>query len=314
MKKIVVVEPLGISEDDVRSGLKQFEDQYTLDYYADRNEDPIELIHRAKDAEILIVSNIKIDEQILKECKNLKYIVVAFTGFDLIDIEYCKKHEIIVSNASGYASDGVVELTFGLIFAVYRLLISNDQNVRKLETHHNILGRELSNKTIGIVGAGVIGRRVITVAQAFGAKVIAYNRSEINMENVEQVSLEDLFKQSDVVSIHLPLNDATRGLISAKLLALMKPESIFINTARGPIVDNDALAQLLKDHKISGAGIDVFDMEPPLPSDYPLLSAPHTILAPHVAYYTQEAMEKRFDIVVENIKTYLEGTPNNRVA
>lgn len=313
MKKIVVIEPLGVSEAVVQEGLKQFKDQFEVVTYADRNEDPSVLKERAKDANILIVSNIKIDEEIMKDCPHLEMICVAFTGFDLIDIEYCKANDIIVSNASGYATTGVVELVFGLIIDLYRHIKDGDKSVREGGTHNNLLGIEIEGKKFGIVGAGAIGKGVANVANAFNADVYVYNRSKVEMENIVQVDLEELFKTCDIISINLPLNESTRGIINKKLIGLMKEDAILINTARGPIVDNDALAQALIDHKIAGAGIDVFDMEPPIPSDYELLKAPNTVFTPHVAYYTQEAMEKRFDVVINNVDAYIKGSPINKV-
>ena len=313
MKNIVVIEPLGVSEELIRSEMKQFESEFNLIYYNDRNEDPKVLLERAKDAHILVVSNIKIDEPILSECKDLEMICVAFTGFDLIDIEYCKNNDIVVSNASGYATVGVVELVFGLVLDLYRNIKDGDKSVRNGGTHNNLLGIEIENKKFGIVGAGAIGLGVAKVANAFNADVYAYNRSEITQADITQVSLEEIFSTCDIISINLPLNDQTRGIINKELIDLMKENAILINTARGPIIDNDYLAEALINNKIAGAGIDVFDMEPPIPSDYKLLDAPNTILAPHVAYYTQEAMEKRFDIVIKNIDSYIQGSPINKV-
>ena len=171
MKNIVVIEPLGVDEEVVLSGLKQFEDKFNIITYTDRNEDPQELTERAKDAHILIVSNIKIDEAILKECKNLEMICVAFTGFDLVDIDYCKQHDIVVSNASGYATTGVVELVFGLVIDLYRRIKDGDKSVREGGMHNNLLGIEIEGKKFGIVGAGAIGKGVANVANAFNADV-----------------------------------------------------------------------------------------------------------------------------------------------
>ncbi len=313
MKNIVVIEPLGVDESVVREQMEQFNDEYNLIYYSDRNEDPLVLAKRASEAHILVVSNIKIDEEILKLCPNLEMICVAFTGFDLIDIEYCKEHDIVVSNASGYATTGVVELVFGLIIDLYRRIKVGDKDVREGGTHNNIPGIEIEGKKFGVVGAGAIGKQVARVADAFNADVYVYNRSLVEMYNVTQVELEDIFKECDIISINLPLNDSTRGIINKELISLMKPNAVLINTARGPIVDNNALAEALIKGDIAGAGIDVFDMEPPIPSNYRLLQAPNTIFTPHVAYYTHEAMEKRFYIVIENIKAYRLGEPINKV-
>lgn len=314
VRKIVVVEPLGISNDLVLSKMKKFNDDFEVVTYSDRNENRDILVERAKDAEILVVSNIRIDDYILSQCRKLKYIVVAFTGFDLIDVNYCKDNNIIVSNASGYATTGVVELVFGLIIDLYRNITVGDKDVRNGGTHNNLLGIEIENKKFGVVGAGAIGKGVIKVAQAFNADVYAFNRSQIELDGVKQVSIEDLFKTCDIISINLPLNDETRGLIDKHLIDLMHEDAIIINTARGPIIDNDYLAEALINKQIAGAAIDVFDMEPPIPSHYKLLSAPNTVFTPHVAYYTEEAMEKRFEIVISNIESYINGEVINRVA
>lgn len=309
-KKIVVVEPLGINQDVVEKELSKFSD-FEVVYYDNRNEDEESLIKRAKDAHILVVSNIKLSKNVLRQCPKLEMICVAFTGVDHIDLDFCKENNILVSNASGYATQGVVELTFGLMIDLYRKITKGNHVVREGGTHHNYLGMEIADKKFGIVGAGEIGRGVAKIAKAFNADVYIYNRSKVNIADTIQVSIEEVFKTCDIVSIHLPLNKETKGIINSGLLSLMKKDAILINTARGPIVNNDYLAKLLIENKIAGAGIDVFDYEPPIKSDYKLLSAPNAILTPHVAYYTKEAMEKRFKIVVNNIKAYLDDNPIN---
>lgn len=311
-KKIVVIEPLNVSKELLKSEFVQFSD-FDLVYYNNRSEDKDELIKRGKEASILVVSNIKMGKDILENYSKLEMVCVAFTGVDHLDVEYCENNNITVSNASGYATQGVAELTFGLIFDLYRNLKIGDKEVREGHNHNNRLGIEVSGKKFGVVGAGEIGKEVINLAKAFKAEVLVYNRSQVNLENISQVSLEALFKNSDIISIHLPLNKDTKGMISKDLLSLMKKDAILINTARGPIIDNDYLAEMLINNKIMGAGIDVFDYEPPLSRDYKLLSAPHTTLSPHIAYYTQEAMEKRFKIVIKNIEAFIANKPINKV-
>lgn len=311
-KKIVVIEPLNVSKELLKSEFVQFSD-FDLVYYNSRSEDKQELIKRGKEASILVISNIKMGKDILENYPKLEMVCVAFTGVDHLDVEYCENNNITVSNASGYATQGVAELTFGLIFDLYRNLKIGDKEVRKGHNHNNRLGIEIAGKKFGVVGAGEIGKEVINLAKAFKAEVLVYNRSQVNLENINQVSLEALFKNSDIISIHLPLNKDTKGMISKDLLSLMKKDAILINTARGPIIDNDYLAEMLINNKIMGAGIDVFDYEPPLSRDYKLLSAPHTTLSPHIAYYTQEAMEKRFKIVIKNIEAFIANKPINKV-
>ncbi len=311
-KKIVVIEPLGVSENLIIDKLSTF-NGYKVIYYNDRKEDEKTLIKRGKEASILVLSNIKLSEKVISEFKHLEMICVAFTGVDHIDVNYCHKNNISVTNASGYATQGVVELTFGLIFDLYRNIKIGDKEVREGLNHNNRLGFEIANKKFGIVGAGAIGSEVARLANAFNAKVSVYNRSDTDLDNVVQTTLENIFKESDIVSIHLPLNSETKGMINSDLLALMKKDAILINTARGPIIDNDFLAQMLIDNKIAGAGIDVFDYEPPIAADYKLLSAPNTTLAPHIAYFTHEAMEKRFEIVIKNIDAFINDEPINLI-
>ncbi len=313
MKKIVVLEPLGVSGQLVIDEINQISEDYEVVYYDNRNEDPKVILERVKEASIIVLSNMKLDAEILSQCENLEMVNVAFTGFDLVDIDYCQTNDIIVSNASGYATQGVVELVFGLLLDLYRQITTGDNYVRNQKTHHSLLGIEIEGKKFGIVGAGAIGSKVAQVANAFGAEVYVYNRSAVNIDNVTQVSLEELFETCDIISINLPLNDATRGLINKDLIDLMHEDSVLINTARGPIVDNDYLAEALINKKIAGAAVDVFDMEPPIPTDYKLLSAPNTIFTPHVAYYTQEAMIKRFEIVKDNLEAFIAGSPINKV-
>lgn len=313
MKKIVVLEPLGVSGQLVIDEINQISEDYEVVYYDNRNEDPKVILERVKEASIIVLSNMKLDAEILSQCENLEMVNVAFTGFDLVDIDYCQTNDIIVSNASGYATQGVVELVFGLLLDLYRQITTGDNYVRNQRTHHSLLGIEIEGKKFGIVGAGAIGSKVAQVANAFGAEVYVYNRSAVNIDNVTQVSLEELFETCDIISINLPLNDATRGLINKDLIDLMHEDSVLINTARGPIVDNDYLAEALINEKIAGAAVDVFDMEPPIPTDYKLLSAPNTIFTPHVAYYTQEAMIKRFAIVKDNLEAFIAGSPINKV-
>jgi D-3-phosphoglycerate dehydrogenase len=167
---------------------------------------------------------------------------------------------------------------------------------------------------VGIVGTGAIGLKTAALFRAFGAKVIAYSRTrrqEALDMGIEYVSLEELMAQSDIVSLHVPANGETRGLISRELIAKMQPTAILINVARGAVVDNAALAEALNEGRIAGAGIDVFDMEPPIPADYPLLGAKNTVLTPHVAFATDESMLRRAEIVFDNLDAWLSGAPKN---
>ncbi len=252
--------------------------------------------------------------EVIRAAENLKYIAVAFTGVDHVDLDACKEKGIQVSNAAGYATINVAELFIGLALALLRDIVPLDKVTREGGTMAGP-GQDLGDKTVGIVGTGAIGAESAKLALAFGCDVLGYDVVEnesLKEAGVKYLPLNELLKQSDIVTIHLPLLDSTEGLINKERLELMKPTAFLINAARGPIVDNDALAQALKDGKIAGAGIDVFDMEPPIPADYPLLSAPNTILTPHIGFFTKEAMIRRAHITFDdNIAKWLDGDQQN---
>ncbi len=310
--KIVQVESLGVSKQELEDAKLEFEKlghQYI--YYNDIPKGEDELIARMKDADIVNISNIKLTAKAIESCPNLKYLNVAFTGVDHVDLECCKKHGIKVSNAAGYSTEAVSELAVGLAVALMRNFSQMDGNTRKLGNRNNFLGTELCGKTVGIVGTGAIGLATARIFKAFGCKIIAYSRTQKNIDGITYTTLDELFAKSDIISLHIPANPQTKGLVSKELLAKMKETAIIINTARGPVMDNAALAELLKAGKIAGAGIDVYETEPPLPENHPLLSAPNTILLPHVGYASKEAMQKRFVIVRSNLHSYLEGRQEN---
>lgn len=313
--KIVVIEPLGISEEEIRNIAKPITDKgHELIIYNDKITDTNILKKRVKDAEILVLANMPLNGEVIASDEKLKMISVAFTGVDHVDLNVCKDKNIMVCNAAGYSTSSVAELTFGLIFSVLRNIVPLDKLVREGKTKDGYSQTDLAGKTLGVIGTGAIGSKVAEIALAFGCRVIAWSRSEkkeLKDKGIKYVSLDELLKQSDIVTIHTPLNDYTKGLISEEKIKLMKKNAILINTARGPIVDNNALAKALKEGKISGAGIDVFDMEPPIPSDYPLLSIRNAVLVPHIGFATKEVMIRRANITFENINKWLEGKPQN---
>lgn len=304
--KIVSVEPIGISEiraQEIAAELAK--DNHEFICYRDRKEDAATLIERMKDAEVVIVSNIKIGSDILSQCPKLKMLDVAFTGLDHIDLDYCQAHGIVVKNASGYATEGVAELAIGLMLDVYRHITALDADIRQGGTRNNFLGKELRGKRVGIVGTGAIGIRTALLLQCFGCEVVAWSRSQkadILAHNIPYVTLEELMSTCDIISLHVPLTKETHHLISRELLEKCKPTAVIINTARGNVVDMDALADLLKAGKLGGAGIDVYEKEPPLDKEHPLFSAPNCVLVPHVGYATREAFDDRIDIVLNNLQ------------
>lgn len=303
--KIVSVEPIGISENRAQEIAAELaKDNHEFICYRDRKEDAATLIERMKDAEVVIVSNIKIGADILSQCPKLKMLDVAFTGLDHIDLDYCQAHNIEVKNASGYATEGVAELAIGLMLDVYRHITALDADIRQGGTRNNFLGKELRGKRVGIVGTGAIGIRTALLLQCFGCEVVAWSRSQkadILAHNIPYVTLEELMSTCDIISLHVPLTKETHHLISRELLEKCKPTAVIINTARGNVVDIDALADLLKAGKLGGAGIDVYEKEPPLAENHPLFSAPNCVLVPHVGYATREAFDDRIGIVLGNL-------------
>ncbi len=303
--KIVAVEPIGISAqraEEIKRNLAKAGHEFV--WYADRKEDAAALTERMKDAEIVMISNIPLSAEVMSQCPKLKFLDVAFTGLDHIDLAYCQAHNIKVKNASGYATEAVAELAVGLMIDVLRNITSLDGCIRQGGVRGAFLGRELRGKTVGIVGTGAIGVRTAQLLQAFGCRVVAWSRTqkaEVSAMGVAYVSLEELMRTSDIVSLHVPLTSETKHLISRELLALCKPTAVIVNTARGNVVDMSALAELLRDGRIAGAGIDVYEKEPPLPHDHPLLNAPNCVLVPHVGYATREAFDDRIDIILRNL-------------
>ena len=312
--KIAVLEPLGISDDSLRGLLAKATDGHEVEVvtYPDRKEDEASLIERSADADIVVVSNIKYPSSVMEKNPNLKYVCVAFTGYDHVDMAYCRERGIRVSNCAGYSTVAVADLVFGLTLDVLRNISTLNAIVRQGGTKDGLVGPELEGKRFGVVGAGAIGSRVMRIAQAFGCEVVCYSRTKKDIPGVEFIELDELLKTSDVVSLHIPQTPETTGLIDAEKIALMRPTAVLINCARGPVVDSEALAAALNEGRI--AGIDVLEMEPPFPADHPLLNSKNTVVTPHVAFASHQAMEKRAVIVADNVASYLEGNTANLVS
>ena len=200
---------------------------------------------------------------------------------------------------------------FGLIIDLYRNIDKCNEVTRQGGTKDGLVGFELEGKKFGIIGTGAIGIRVANIAKAFGCEVYGYSRTVKENTGIKYVDLNTLLSTCDIVSLHVPLNDSTKGLINEDNIKLMKKNAILINTARGPIVDSKALSNALKEGIIAGAGVDVFEMEPPIPEDHVLFEAPNLIVTPHVAFATKESMIKRAEIVFDNIDKYIDGNIQN---
>jgi len=255
-----------------------------------------------------------ISDEMFDRFPNARVISVAFTGFDSIDLGACRQRGVAVYNVPHYSTDSVAELTVALTICLLRDIPRGDQRLREGIWKSERWGTELAGKTVGIVGTGAIGLRVAELFKAFRCELLGWSQTEraafTDLGGV-YVPWDDLFSQSEVVSLHVPLGPGTEHLVGSKALGLMKPGACLINTARGKIVDKAALVRALKGGHIRAA-LDVFDEEP-IPRDDPLFGPGNTLLTPHIAFKTNEALLRRAQVAVGNIKSLLEGSDENRI-
>ena len=309
MSKIVIMESLGISAEELAARKAPFEAQGHVFVDYPKTTDPAKLIEEAKDADAMILANMPMPADVLRKCDKLKFIDVAFTGVDHVGLDAAKEKNIAVSNASGYSNEAVSELVIGTTLSLARNLRSVEDRCREGKDKTGLVGWEIKGKTVGIIGLGKIGTRTAELFHAFGATVLAQSRTHHDgiAEYIEQVTQEELLRRSDIVVLHCPLNDSTRGMINAEKLAMMKPTALLVNVARGPVVVEKYLAAALENGVIAGAAIDVFDKEPPLDTASPILHAPNCLVTPHVAFATQQSMSLRAEIVFDNLAKWMEG-------
>ena len=314
---IVIADPLGIPAEALAEFAALLRAAgHAVTAYDTRARDGAELAARLAEAEAAVITNTPLPAAVLDACPCLRYIDVAFTGVDHVDIEACRARGIAVSNAAGYSDQAVAELTLGAIIALLRRLSDCDAAVRGLRSSAGLRGGEIAGRTAGIIGLGRIGLRTARLLLAFGARVIAcspHSRPEAEALGISYVPLEDLLAESDIVTLHAPSTPATRGMLGREQFARMKPGAVFINCARGALVDSAALAEALNTGHIAGAAVDVFSAEPPLPPDEPLLHAKNILLTPHIGFDTRESMQRRAVIVFDNLNAWLAGEPRNIV-
>lgn len=282
---------------------------------------PGEVLERSRGAGALLTNKVRLNAETLAALPELKYIGVLATGYNVIDLEAARRQGITLTNVPAYSTRSVAQLVFA-----HLLNITQQVGHHAARVSEGAWSRsrdfcfwdtpqiELSGKTMGIVGFGNIGSAVAELARAFGMNVLAYTSKEASRLplGVEKVTLDELFSRSDVVSLHAPLTPETRGLVDAARLALMKPTAILINTGRGPLVDETALAEALNSGKIYAAGLDVLSSEPPR-EDNPLLTARNCYVTPHIAWATREARSRLIEVAVTNLGAFLSGHPVNRV-
>ena len=282
---------------------------------------PEQIIERAIDADAVLVNKVVLNESILSQLPKLKYIGVCATGYNNIDIDSTNKHKIVVTNVKAYGPASVAQHTFALLLALVNHIELHSQSVLNGDwsasadfCYWKTPLVELAGKTIGLIGLGDIGSQVAKIALAFGMKVIAYRKNPEQTQNqeIQMVSLEALFKQSDVISLHCPLTKETKHLINREKLSWMKPTSYLLNTGRGPLINEDDLAKALKDKIIAGAGLDVLSAEPPAVNN-PLLSTPNCVITPHVAWASYEARKRLLQMAADNLAAFIKGDVLNVV-
>ncbi len=314
--KIVLLNPININPrlyPGIKTDLESM--GHSFFYFETKCKDREEIKNRIKDADILITDNTRLDAELLSCAPNLKYIDVAFTGFDHIDIDYCKKHDIKVSNASGYSTEAVAELELTLILNALRKINILDELTRNHQDKGELIGEELLGKNVGIIGTGKIGRRLIELLKPFNCNIYALNRKsaqDLAENGVLLGTIEEIFRYCKVIVLNAPLNSETKDLINRALFDESTLKPIIINTARGPIINKKDLLYELETENISYACLDVFDTEPPLQED-DLFKYKNTILTPHIGYFTKEAMLKRASIVFTNLYSFLDGKLINSV-
>lgn len=282
---------------------------------------PTELtVERSLPADILITNKTPLPESVLSQLPNLKYVALLSTGYNIADIDYLKTRGIPVSNIPDYSTEAVAQHVFAFILEHFNAVALHSEAVRRGEwtccpdfcfLRSPVM--ELMGKTIGIIGFGKIGRSVAAKAKAFRMNVISYTPNpKADAEGIEFVSLDELAERADIVTVHTPLTEATRGFIGRDFIKKMKKGSFIINTSRGPVVDEQALADALNSGHLAGAGLDVLSTEPPK-ADNPLLTAKNCLITPHIAWAGKETRERLLDILHGNIKAFAEGKPRNVV-
>ncbi len=315
---IVILDGYALNPGDLSYDcLKQFG---TLKVY-DRTI-PEQVVERAKNADALLINKVVLGEKEFSQLPRLRYIGVQATGYNVVDVEAARRHGITVTNIPAYSTDSVAQMVMAHLL-----------NITQRVGHYAVQSRagrwtanpdfcywdnrliELSGKQMGIVGFGRTGSAVARLAKAFGMKVAAYTSKpqEVLPEGVEKLSLDTLLATSDVVSLHCPLTPETYHLVNAERLALMKPTAILVNTSRGPVVDEQALADALNSGALYAAGIDVLEEEPPLTGS-PLLAARNCFVTPHIAWATLEARSRLLKICEENLRAFIAGSPQNVVS
>jgi glycerate dehydrogenase len=321
--KIVVLDSCGLNPEEL--SWNEVEKYGELEIYKRTSEE--EILERAQSAEIILTNKTPISRDTISKLNSLEYIGVLATGYNVIDLEAAAENGIEVTNVPAYSTESVAQFVFALLLEVAHHVGEHNSAVKAGEwssakdfSFWKYPLIELKNKIMGIIGYGSIGQRTAELALAFGMNVIVYDRSpekkqkdpEIMTESIKFVDRDELFRNSDVISLHCPLTDQTQGIINKKSIALMKKGVIIINTARGPLIIEEDLAAALEAGDVYAAAVDVLYNEPP-EEDNPLLNSNKTIITPHIAWASKESRERLMKTAVENIKSYLNGEIKNSV-
>lgn len=313
--KIVVLDGYTTTGEDLN--WKEFENTGELICY-DRTSSE-EVVERAKDADILIDNKVILDKNVLEQLPKLKYIGLLSTGFNVVDLDYAKSRNIPVTNIPGYSTKSVAQLTFAFILELamgvgkHSRSVSDGDWTRCKDFCYRVQDiTELDGKTIGLIGYGTIAKEVAKIADAFGMKILAYRRTKTQDGLAKIVDLDTLYAESDIISLHCPINKDSEKIINSSSIDKMKDGVLIVNTARGGVVDEDAVRKGLDSGKIGGYGADVLSQEPPKATN-PLLNAPRCYLTPHIAWASREARTRLMKIALENLKGFLSGNMQNRV-
>lgn len=311
--KTVVADSIYLPE-EYRTKLESLGELKVFDTMPDSTD---EFIERIRNAEIVIVGRYGFPKEAFKAASYLRMISVWQTGYDHIDIKAANETGVIVANVPGYAFDAVAELVFAFALSLLRKVHVADRRIREGKFNwKDYVGNQLMGKTIGVLGTGNIGIRVIQIAHGFNMNILSVtghpNPSKEARLRIKFVEKDTLLKESDIVTLHVPLTPETENMIGEEELDKMKPSAILINTARGKVVDEDALVRALKDRKIRGAGLDVFEKEP-LPMDSPLMGLDNVMLTPHIAFLSEESLEECTYVCVENVEMFVRGKAQNIV-
>ncbi|MBA1334310.1 MAG: D-3-phosphoglycerate dehydrogenase [Firmicutes bacterium] len=321
--KIVVLDGYTLSPGDLSwEGLEKIGDLKVYDRTSYDLSGQDKIIERAKDAEVLFVNKTPITREALDQMPKLKFIGVLATGYNIVDVEAAKEKGIVVTNIPTYGTTAVAQMAFALLLEMCHHVWEHSEAVKKGDWTNNpdwcfwnypLI--ELADKTMGIIGFGRIGQTVGKIAQAFGMKVLAfdsYQNKALESDTLKYVELDELLAESDVISLHCPLFESTKGIINKNTIAKMKKNAMLINTSRGPLVVEEDLAEALNSGRIAGAAVDVVSSEP-IKGDNPLLKAKNIIITPHISWAPKESRKRLMDIAIDNLEKFLAGTPVNVV-